>query len=141
MVSYGIKAWCRIAVNDTVSYFCGMASDNPLLNCRVPKDLKDRLEAVAKSCGRSLTQELIMRIERSLTLEPVIGAVTEADTELLRAERLAQWRRASAPSSATAAEPPPTYASRADEVELVDAYRRLAVEKKGLVLAMLKLVA
>ena len=35
------------------------------VNFRMPKELKDRLEASAQESGRSITAELVMRLERS----------------------------------------------------------------------------
>ena len=42
-----------------------MARSDPQLNFRIPADLRDRLEAAAKENKRSLTAELIERIEAS----------------------------------------------------------------------------
>lgn len=43
-----------------------MARTDPQLNIRIPSDLKDRLEEAATASGRSVTAELIHRIEESL---------------------------------------------------------------------------
>ncbi len=43
-----------------------MARSDPQLNFRIPADLRDRLEAAAAQNKRSLTQELVERLEASL---------------------------------------------------------------------------
>lgn len=48
-----------------------MARSDPQLNIRMPSALKDRLEEAAKESGRSVTQELIYRLEQSLDDRPV----------------------------------------------------------------------
>lgn len=44
-----------------------MARTDPQVNFRMPADLKDRLESAAKKHGRSVTQEIIQRLEHSFT--------------------------------------------------------------------------
>lgn len=43
-----------------------MARSDPQLNFRIPSELRDKLEAAAKENNRSLTGELIARLEQSL---------------------------------------------------------------------------
>lgn len=43
-----------------------MARTDPQVNFRMPADLKSRLEDAAKQHGRSVTQEIIARLEASL---------------------------------------------------------------------------
>ncbi|MDO4434379.1 MAG: Arc family DNA-binding protein [Alysiella sp.] len=42
-----------------------MARNDPQVNFRLPLDLKEKLEQAAKVHGRSLTSELITRLEQS----------------------------------------------------------------------------
>lgn len=44
----------------------GMARSDPQLNFRIPLELRERLEAAAARNKRSLTQELVERLEASL---------------------------------------------------------------------------
>ena len=43
-----------------------MARSDPQMNFRIPAELKDRLEVAAKDNNRSLTSELVSRLEASL---------------------------------------------------------------------------
>lgn len=43
-----------------------MARSDPQLNIRIPEELKQSLESAAKASGRSLTQEMIFRLQQSL---------------------------------------------------------------------------
>lgn len=43
-----------------------MKKDNVQVNFRLPQELKDRLEQSAKENGRSITSELIIRLDESL---------------------------------------------------------------------------
>lgn len=42
-----------------------MARSHPQVNFRMPQELKDRLEQSAKENGRSITSELVIRLENS----------------------------------------------------------------------------
>lgn len=42
-----------------------MARTDPQVNFRLPQELKDRLEQSAKENGRSVTSELVIRLEQS----------------------------------------------------------------------------
>lgn len=42
-----------------------MARTDPQINFRLPHELKNRIEQSAKENGRSVTQEVILRIEQS----------------------------------------------------------------------------
>ena len=46
-----------------------MARNDPLVNFRIPADLKDRLVQAASDNNRSITAELVMRLERSFALD------------------------------------------------------------------------
>ncbi len=56
-----------------------MARHEPQVNFRIPQELKDKLEQSAKDSGRSITKELVMRLEQSYgqNLEPTL---TETET-------------------------------------------------------------
>lgn len=43
-----------------------MARSDPQMNFRIPAELKERLEVAAKNNNRSLTSELVSRLEASL---------------------------------------------------------------------------
>ncbi len=47
-----------------------MARNDPQVNFRLPLDLKEKLEQAAKVHGRSLTSELITRLEQSFAENP-----------------------------------------------------------------------
>ncbi|PJI52592.1 hypothetical protein CTI14_39835, partial [Methylobacterium radiotolerans] len=44
-----------------------MARTDPQVNFRMPADLKEQLEEAAKKHGRSVTQEIIQRLDHSFT--------------------------------------------------------------------------
>lgn len=46
-----------------------MARTDPQINFRLPQELKDRIEQSAKDNGRSVTQEVIARIDLSYSAE------------------------------------------------------------------------
>lgn len=48
-------------------------SDIVQVNFRMPKDLKDKLEQAAETNGRSITSELVIRLEQSFNYVPDIG--------------------------------------------------------------------
>ena len=41
------------------------------MNLRMPADLKGRLESIASTSGRSLTAEIVMRLERTFEIDAV----------------------------------------------------------------------
>ena len=43
-----------------------MSREHPQLRVRVPPELKDRLEDMARSSGRTLTAEIVYRLQQSL---------------------------------------------------------------------------
>lgn len=55
-----------------------MAREDPQLNVRIPITLKHDLEEAAAESGRSVTQELIHRLTRSLSVENEISEVRSA---------------------------------------------------------------
>lgn len=46
-----------------------MARSDPQVNFRIPADLKDKIEAAAADNGRSITGELVTRLEASFDAE------------------------------------------------------------------------
>ena len=63
-----------------------MARSDPQLNFRIPAELRDKLVAAAKESNRSLTAELIARLEQSLQDPPsvMIWPYLEALTQQMR---------------------------------------------------------
>lgn len=59
-----------------------MARSDPQFNLRIPTDLKERLEASAKSSGRSVTAEILANLESALSGE----TLTREDVESARLE-------------------------------------------------------
>jgi hypothetical protein len=62
---------------------CGMARTDPQINLRIPAALKARLEESSVAAGRSITAEVVARLEatydahRRGSLESEIGALRE----------------------------------------------------------------
>ena len=48
-----------------------MARTDLQINIRIPHDLKDRLDAASASASRSLTAEVVQRLEQSLRLDEI----------------------------------------------------------------------
>jgi uncharacterized protein (DUF1778 family) len=57
-----------------------MARTDPQLNFRCPADLRDRLEGAAAISGRSLTQEVVARLQASFDEKPTL---TNAELQAL----------------------------------------------------------
>lgn len=65
-----------------------MARNDPQFNLRISQELKDRLDIEAKKAGRSITQEIIKRLEKSLSEEDaLLPYKTEVQKELNREVR------------------------------------------------------
>lgn len=67
-----------------------MAQNDPHFKIRMPPDLKDRLERAAKSQNRSITAEIVSRLEDSfpIPIQPDLPGLAQSDAsmaELLRA--------------------------------------------------------
>jgi cytochrome c556 len=60
---------------------CGMSTDDVQTNLRLPAKLKDRLQEIAKASGRTLTAEVVHRLEASLG-QPTSMNRPEADSEV-----------------------------------------------------------
>lgn len=54
-----------------------MARTDPQINFRLPKQLKDKIEQSAKDNGRSVTQEVIARIEQSYSAGSTQGELAQ----------------------------------------------------------------
>jgi hypothetical protein len=53
-----------------------MARSDPQLNFRIPVELRDKLDAAARENNRSLTGELIARLERTFSDEPAVNGIS-----------------------------------------------------------------
>ena len=70
-----------------------MARTDLQINIRIPHDLKDRLDAASTSASRSLTAEVVQRLEQSLRLDAGMPSSDLADQLvglLKQAEELAK---------------------------------------------------
>jgi predicted transcriptional regulator len=54
-----------------------MARSDPQVNVRLPAELKQRLDELAAASGRSLTAEIVLRLQQSLAQEPPALTNTE----------------------------------------------------------------
>lgn len=66
------RARCFIAVNSTVLYSCRMARDDPQVNIRMPERVKSALEEAARDNGRSLTAEIVHRLQETLEMDDYV---------------------------------------------------------------------
>ena len=57
---------CGIVVNRNQRHWCGMSRDDLHFRLRIPEELKARVEAAAEKNRRSMTAEIIERLEASL---------------------------------------------------------------------------
>jgi hypothetical protein len=58
-----------------------MARDDLHFRLRIPEDLKARIEKIAAENGRSMTAEIVVRLERSFKLEETLEDL-QASTEV-----------------------------------------------------------
>lgn len=56
-----------------------MARNDPQVNFRIPAELKEKLEESAKESGRSITSELVLRLEQSFATEEQARPLIAAD--------------------------------------------------------------
>lgn len=63
-----------------------MKKDNVQVNFRLPQELKDRLEQSAKQNGRSITSELIIRLDESLANQIQSNDPTQAKLDQILTE-------------------------------------------------------
>lgn len=67
-----------------------MARNDPQVNFRIPADLKDKLQQSADENSRSITAELVLRLENSFqqvrdtqaTQDEILQAIADAKTEI-----------------------------------------------------------
>jgi hypothetical protein len=63
-----------------------MARSDPQLNFRCPPELKDQLEEAARKSGRSLTMELVYRLEESFALDQRVKSIARQESNILEAK-------------------------------------------------------
>lgn len=68
-----------------------MARTDPQLNFRIPADLKARLEAAAEKNQRTLTGELVARLEASFKTFVDVGVEQESEPETLTIKETSRW--------------------------------------------------
>ena len=56
-----------------------MARTDPQVNLRIPAELKDALDAAAEANKRSLTAEIVARLERTVSDRPAINGLSMAE--------------------------------------------------------------
>jgi Arc-like DNA binding domain len=81
-------AKCYIDSKHFATYNVGMPSEDIQTNLRIPSDLKLRLQRAADASKRSLTAEVIARLEDSFSMTPA-PAVDEHTLDLF-AEKVGQ---------------------------------------------------
>lgn len=62
-----------------------MARTDPQVNFRIPAELKDKLDNAAKENGRTLTAELILRLEMTFEQDNELASIRE-EMESLKAD-------------------------------------------------------
>lgn len=62
-----------------------MARTDPQVNFRIPAELKDKLDSAAKENGRTITAELILRLEMTFEQDNDIADIRE-EIESLKAD-------------------------------------------------------
>ena len=70
-----------------------MARSDPQLNIRIPLELKERVELAAKESGRSVTSEILKRLEASLAVGEGLEALTKEQATLVNG-MIAQLKQA-----------------------------------------------
>lgn len=84
-----LKALCFIArsfiaVNSTLLYAQGMSKNIVQVNFRMPEDLKNRLEAATHVSKRTLTAEIVARLEASFVIENIRKLDPESFDEIVQ---------------------------------------------------------
>ena len=59
-----------------------MARTDPQVNFRIPAELKDKLDNAAKENGRTLTAELILRLEMTIEQDDQVSELLERINKL-----------------------------------------------------------
>jgi TraY domain len=95
------------------------------LNMRTTKEIRDQLEAAAAASGRSLTQEVERRLERSFEGEIDAGAVTQTISRLMGSLKTVEGQIQTRMAAGTLSEPDRDMASNC--LLLLSALRALAV--------------
>ncbi|MCA1971317.1 MAG: Arc family DNA-binding protein [Caenispirillum sp.] len=73
-----------LRVKRKVRYLCGMARDDLHFRLRIPEALKARIEKSAAENNRSMTAEIVSRLERSFNIEPEWTEAIQDVSELWR---------------------------------------------------------
>jgi predicted DNA-binding protein len=61
-----------------------MARSDPQLNIRIPLELKERVESAAKESGRSVTSEILKRLEASLAVGEGFEGLTPEQAQAVK---------------------------------------------------------
>lgn len=81
-----------LPVKPNVGYRCGMARDDLHFRLRIPGELKAQIEKSAAENNRSITAEIISRLERSFAVEPeweeTINAVNDLWAKMEKLEAM-----------------------------------------------------
>ncbi|WP_104668364.1 Arc family DNA-binding protein [Ensifer adhaerens] len=70
-----------------------MARQDPHFRLRIPEALKERIETAARANARSITAEIVERLERSFSLKPETDGGLASEIEDIR-DRLGRVRDA-----------------------------------------------
>lgn len=73
---------CVIVCQVVVRHTCGMARDDLHFRLRIPEGLKELVEKSADANRRSMTAEIVARLERSFDLDDGLTALTDRVEEL-----------------------------------------------------------
>lgn len=81
---------CGIAVNHVVCHWWGMAREDLHFRLRIPEALKAKIEAAASENHRSMTAEIIDRLELTFDAEKIRPDATTMQRALADAARIAE---------------------------------------------------
>lgn len=82
---------CGIAVKRIVGHWCVMARDDLHFRLRLPEDVKAQIEKAAEANRRSMTAEIVSRLEQSLLLPPISIPPDVASRMRVAAEKDLLW--------------------------------------------------
>lgn len=83
-----------LRVKRKVRHTCGMARDDLHFRLRIPEALKAQIEASAKANNRSMTAEMVSRLERSFDLDSDLNTVSDTvDDHEYRLDKLEEQMR------------------------------------------------
>jgi len=74
---------CFIACKHRAALILAMARDDPQINLRIPADLKDRLDRASEKHKRSLTAEVVARLEETFGVGGDGAQVPPIDTKTM----------------------------------------------------------